>query len=154
DTATRNRLVGEHPSSETILKKFLRGQDVDRWFSEWSGEWMIFARRGIDIQQYPAVKRHLETHRIKLEPKPKDWTGKDWPGRKPGSYKWYELQDPIEYWAEFDKPKIVYQVIQFHPCYAFDKARMLGNDKTFILPTTDFYLLGVLNAPLVWWRNW
>ena len=38
-------------------------------------------------------------------------------GRKPGAYLWYEIQDPIEYWQEFDKPKIVYQEIQFHSSF-------------------------------------
>ncbi|QDU20739.1 Eco57I restriction-modification methylase domain-containing protein [Urbifossiella limnaea] len=154
DTPTRDRLVNEHPSSAAVLKKYLRGQDVDRWRSEWAGQWMIFARRGIDINQFPAVKRHLEAYRIQLEPKPKDWAGKEWPGRKPGAYKWYELQDPVEYWQAFGNPKLVYQVIQYHPSYALDVAGMLGNDKTFFLPTADLYLLGVLNSPAMWWHNW
>ncbi len=154
DTATRNRLVREHSSSERILRKFLRGQDVDRWCGEWSGDWMIFARRGIDIEQYPAVKRHLEAYREALEPKPKDWKGKEWVGRKPGSYKWYELQDPIEYWAEFSKPKVMYQEIQFHCCYMLDQTGMLANNKIFFLPSGDPYILGVLNSPLMWWHNW
>ncbi len=154
DTATRDKLVAEHPSSADILKKYLRGQDIDRWCSEWSGEWMIFARRGIDIDQYPAIRRHLKAFRTQLEPKPSDFTGTDWPGRKPGSYKWYELQDPVEYWREFEKPKIGYQVIQFHPSYCLDTSGTLGNDKTFFIPIPDLYLLAVLNTPLMWWYNW
>ncbi|MGL6095693.1 MAG: Eco57I restriction-modification methylase domain-containing protein, partial [Fimbriiglobus sp.] len=154
DGPTRDRLVAEHPSSEAVLKKYLRGQDIDRWCSEWSGAWMIFARRGIDIDQFPAIKRHLEGFRTQLEPKPKDWDGKEWPGRKPGLYKWYELQDPVDYWQEFEKPKIGYQVIQFHPCFCLDTSRVLGNDKTFFIPTGDLYLLGVLNSPVMWWHNW
>jgi hypothetical protein len=31
---------------------------------------------------------------------------------------------------------------------------MLGNDKTFFIPTDDLYLLAVLNSPLIWWHNW
>ena len=109
---------------------------------------------GIDIHHYPAIKRHLEAHRTALEPKPKDWTGKEWPGRKPGSYTWYELQDPIEYWEEFDKPKVMYQEIQFHARYMLDREGMLANNKVFFLPSGDLYLLGVLNSPLMWWHNW
>ena len=63
DSPTRERLIREHTGSEAILRKFLRGQSLDRWTSEWSGEWMIFARRGIDIDQYPGLKRHLEAYR-------------------------------------------------------------------------------------------
>ncbi len=59
-----------------------------------------------------------------------------------------------DYWREFEKPKIVYQVIQFYPSYAFVTSRRLGNDKTFVLPTDDLGLLATLNSPLMWWRNW
>jgi hypothetical protein len=31
---------------------------------------------------------------------------------------------------------------------------MLSNNKVFILPSGDYYLLGVLNSPLMWWHNW
>jgi hypothetical protein len=52
---------------------------------------------------------------------PEDWNPKTqgaWPGRKPGRYAWYEIQDSVEYWEKFEHPKIVYQEIQFHPQYA------------------------------------
>lgn len=154
DTQTRDRLVAEHLSSEAILKKYLRGQDIERWCSEWSGEWMIFARRGIDIDQYPALKRHLEQFRTQLEPKPKDYTGKDWPGRKPGSYRWYEMQDPVEYWRGFEKPKIMFQDIVWNQRFTLDTAGMYGNNTVYYLPTTDPWLMAVLNAPCSWWFAW
>jgi hypothetical protein len=154
DTPTRDKLIAEHDSSAEVFKKYLRGQDVDRWFSEWVGEWMIFARRGIEIDLYPAVKRHLENYRVQLEPKPKDWSGTDWQGRKPGAYKWYELQDPMEFWREFEKPKIAYQEIQYHPCFSLDLEGMLANNKVSFIMTGDPYILGVLNSPAMWWHNW
>jgi hypothetical protein len=154
DTATRDRLIDEHPSSEAVLKKYLRGQDIDRWCSEWAGEWMIFARRGIDIDQYPAVKRHLEQYRTQLEPKPRDWSGKEWPGRKPGSYKWYELQDSVDYWQDFEKPKIVYQDITWTASFCLDAAKLYANNTVYFLPTADPWVLSVLNAPVSWWFAW
>src|SRR5208283_5312325 len=66
---------------------------------------------------------------------------------------WWELRS-CAYWAEFDKPKIVYQEIQFHPSYALDKAGQYGNNKTFFIASADPYLLAVLNSPLGWWYNW
>jgi hypothetical protein len=115
---------------------------------------MIFARRGIEIDRYPGVLRHLTAFRQQLEPKPDNWNGPDWPGRKPGNYKWYELQDPIEFYQEFERPKIYYQEIQFHPAYAFDDQGLYGNNKTSFIVTDDLYLLAVLNSPLMWWHNW
>ncbi|MEJ7652622.1 MAG: hypothetical protein WKH64_04350 [Chloroflexia bacterium] len=60
----------EDPRSAEIIKPYLRGQDVKRWSPEWQGLWMIFARRGIDIEAYPAIKRHLQ-YRDRLEPRPR-----------------------------------------------------------------------------------
>ncbi len=60
DTPTKERLVREDPRSAEVIKPYLRGQDIKRWSPEWRGLWMIFARRGIDIDAYPAVKRHLQ----------------------------------------------------------------------------------------------
>ena len=155
DTLTRDRLIAEDASSEQLLKKYLRGQDIGRWCSEWSDEWMIFARRGIKIDQYPAIERHLMQYRERLEPKPKDWpSDQDWPGRKTGTYKWYELQDAVDYWQEFDKPKIVYQVLMTYPSFAWDRQGYLTNDKAFVLPTEDKYLIAVLNSPLMWFYLW
>ena len=58
------------------------------------------------------------------------------------------------YWNEFDKPKLMYQEIQFHPWVRIeDPTGCLGNNKTFFLATGDLYLLAVLNSPLMWWHN-
>jgi hypothetical protein len=154
DTPTRDCLVREDPRSAEIIKPYLRGQDIKRWAPEWAGLWMIFARRGIEIERYPAIERHLLKFRDRLTPKPADWTGEEWPGRKPGAYRWYEVQDSIDYWSQFDVPKIVYQEIQTYPWYALDDQCTLTNNKAFILPTDDTYLLGLLNSSTVWWFCW
>lgn len=157
DTPTRDRLVRDDPKCAEIIKPFLRGQDIKRWSPEWAGLWMIFTRRGIDIDSYPAIKAHLLKYREQLEPRPNDWDTKkngEWPGRKPGPYKWYEIQDSIDYWRLFDGPKIFYQEIQFHPSYCLDEGTLVGNNKTFLLPTRDQYLLAVFSSPLLWWHNW
>jgi hypothetical protein len=66
---------------------------------------------------------------------------------------WWELRS-CAYWQEFEKPKLIYQEIQFHPSYTLDTAGRLGNNKTFFITVGDLYLLSVLNSPLLWWHNW
>lgn len=157
DEATRDRLVSEDPRSAELLKPYLRGQDVGRWVAHWDRKYMIFARRGVQIENYPAILAHLTKYRPELEPRPADWdqaTAGEWPGRKPGSYAWYEIQDSVAYFELFDGPKILYQEIQFLPHYAWDDKGLYGNNKTFLLSGADHYLLGVLNSPLLWWHNW
>ena len=51
---------------------------------------------------------------------------------------------------EFAKPKIVYPEITDHPRFAFDEIETFVNNKVFILPTNDLYLLGVLNSSCAW----
>ncbi len=74
DSRTRDSLIKEAPKSSEIIFKYVRGQDATRWSLEWTGLWMIFSRRGIDINLYPAIKQHLMKFRTQLEPKPKEWS--------------------------------------------------------------------------------
>ena len=151
----RDRLVAEDPKSAEIIRPSLRGREVQRWSVAWGGEYVIFARRGIDIGAYPAVLRYLEQYRDRLEPKPDGWEG-EWPGRKPGNYEWYEVQDAIEYWRIFEAPKIAYTDLAWEPSFALIGGPMYPVNTVYVLPTDDLYLLGVLNSPLVWsfmWNN-
>ena len=158
DTPTRDALVASDPACADVIKPYLRGQDIQRWHSSWEGLWMIFTRRGIDIEKYPSLLAHLEKYRIGLQPKPTDWAPSggqtEWPGRKSGSYKWFEIQDSVEYWEMFLRPCILYQEIQFYPAYSLSPGGAMGNNKTFMIPTSDRYLLAALNSPLMWWHNW
>jgi hypothetical protein len=62
---------------------------------------VLFTRHGIDIDQYAAVKNYLAQFKERFMPRPRDWKGEKWPGRKPGAYQWYEIQDAVDYYAEF-----------------------------------------------------
>lgn len=114
---------------------------------------MIFTRRGVDIEKYPAIKRHLEKFREDLEPKKSE---SDQKGRKPGSYKWYEIQDNIAYYEEFERPKIVYNETS-KELHAFVDYENFFIDKTgFIITSSDNeYILGIINSALfdVYYRH-
>src|SRR6266699_224363 len=149
DRATRDRLITEDPKSAEVIKPFLVGEDVKRYDIDCEERYLIFTRRGIDLTKYKAIERHLLPYKIQLEPKPSNWNDKindEWLGRKPGSYKWYEIQDNIAYYAEFEKPKIMWPVIAVSNRFAFDEANYYSNDKTFFIPTDDLYLLAILNS--------
>ncbi|UOG93690.1 MAG: Eco57I restriction-modification methylase domain-containing protein [Candidatus Thiothrix sulfatifontis] len=150
DNATRNKLIAADPLSLELIKPFLEGKDLKQWRAESRDIYLIFTRRGVDIEKYPAIKEHLEQYREILEPKPKDWLGDDWKGRKAGSYKWFEIQDSVDYFAEFEKPKINYGHFSPTPLFGFDKTGIYSNDKSYILPNADYFLLGLLNSPIHW----
>ena len=151
DPATREALIAEDPSSAEIIKPFLTGKDVKRYKQPVAKNYLIFTRRGIDIDKYPAIKAYLEQFRERLEPKPKDWpANKPWPGRKQGSYKWYEIQDNIAYYEEFEKNKLIYSKFQIKPVFTLDYGKNYCNDAYFIYPHPDKFLLAILNSKIGW----
>jgi len=146
---TRKRLIKEDPKSAELIKPFLAGRDVKRYKVPESEKYLIFTRHGIDIKNYPAIEKHLTQFKEQLAPKPKDWKGKNWKGRKPGTYKWYEIQDTIDYYSEFEKPKIVFPDISISGSFTLDKNSNYSVNTTYIIPVNDLYLLGLLNSNLV-----
>ena len=149
DAATRERLIAEDPKSAELIKPFLAGRDIKRYEPPTSDHFLIFTRRGIDIKRYPAIESHLKRFKEQLLPKPKDWKGADWKGRKPGTYLWYEIQDAVDYYAEFEKPKILWPEIAGSARFTWDNAGTYANNKVFLVPEGSIYLLGLLNSSLL-----
>ena len=148
DEITKNKLVSDDPKNAEIIKPFIIGKGVKRYQPLNSDKYLIFTRRGIDIRQYPSIEQYLKQFKPELTPKPPEWKGDKWPGRKPGPYKWYEIQDSIDYYMEFDKPKIIYPEICSKPEFTFDLEGKYANNKCFIISKADPYLLGILNSKL------
>lgn len=143
----KNELIKDDKNSGEIIKPFLRGRDVNKWNVDWDGLYLIFTRKGVDIDAYPAVKEYLLQWKDRLIPKQeKNQKGL---GRKPGSYKWYEIQDSIAYYEEFEKSKIIYPNIFKDAIFAYDDKGFYSNQKTFIIPTKRIYLLAILNSSLI-----
>lgn len=151
DGKTRARLIAEDAKSLDIIKPFMRGNDVKRWKAQPADLWLIFTRRPFPIEQYPAIKKYLSTFKAQLVPKPQNWDDKHdgkWEGRKAGSYEWFEIQDNIAYWQEFERPKIISTKVSIEPTFSLDnKAHYLGNTAYFIPAGDDrLYLLALLNS--------
>jgi hypothetical protein len=134
DTATKERLVAADPKSAHLFRPYLRGQDINRWGAEWSGLWMLalkssgnhpwpWANAGrkadaVFAATYPALHAHLSQYREALKK------------RQDQGEHWWELR-ACAYWEKFDRPKVMYQEIQYHPCYLLDRGEMLANNKVF-----------------------
>jgi N-6 DNA Methylase./Eco57I restriction endonuclease. len=148
DQETRENLVRKDRKSTEIIKPFLAGRDIKRYSPPISNKYLIFSRRGIKISEYPTIYEHLLPYKNKLIPRPEDWKGKEWQGRKPGAYQWYEIQDTVAYYKEFEKPKIIYPNICTKPEFSIDYSFSFANQKCFIIPLEDIFLLGILNSKL------
>ena len=66
-----------------------------------------------------------------------------------GMFYW-ELRS-CAYYAEFEKPKIVYRNIATSLCASYNLTGIFGLDTTFFIPTDDLSLLAILNSQLFDW---
>lgn len=149
--ATRDALIHQDARSAELIKPLAVGDDIRKWRIEQRDRWLIFTRRGVDIDSYLAIKAYLEHWHSNLEPKPRNWPADaEWGGRKPGSYRWYEIQDDVAYFRLFTLPKIVFPDIAKEPRFTFDPKGVYTNDTTFIVAVDDLYLLSILNSCHVW----
>jgi adenine-specific DNA-methyltransferase len=148
------RILSIDPGAKKVIKKCVRGRDVRKWKLDYQNKWLIFIPRGDSLDNYPGVSSYLKSFKEALEPKPSDWpAGKKWPGRKTGTYKWYELQDPVNYAAKFSDHKVVCPTLISEAKFAVDNSSFFGNDKTTIIVTNKPNVLAcLLNSLPIWWQ--
>lgn len=156
---TRTRLIEEDPSCKDIIKPFLQGKEVKRYKQPTPKKYLIFIPwhfplhddstiSGASLEAeaqfkklYPSLYSHLLGYKAQLNARNKTETGV--------RYEWYALQRcAASYFREFDKNKIVYPNICQRPEFAFDRNMNYTNQKCFIIPLEDYFLLGVLNSSI------
>jgi len=136
DAATRSALIREDKSSSEIIKPFVKGKDVGKWVCESGKRFIIYTPHGIDIEKYPAIKRHLSSFKQDLENRALD-------------QKWYELQQPqLAFTKEFQKTKIVYPNVALGCRFAIDSGSYLDMT-SFCVCSSDLALLAILNSSVM-----
>ena len=105
---------------------------------------------GIELDDLPHVAAHVARFRERLEPRPTGVTGA-WRGRKPGRYRWHELQDPIGPLVAARAPRLLIQDIQSAPVCCLDAGELVPDTTVWMLPTADPFIAAVLSSPLYWW---
>lgn len=133
DKTRRDKLVAEDPKSAEIIKPFLVGEDIRKYMVNYQDRYLIRTYIDVPIERYPAIFKHLQQYQPQLE--------KRWDKGK----RWWELR-ACDYYADFEKPKIIYPVISSNNKFTLDRDSHFSNDKTFFIPTDDLYLLSILNS--------
>ncbi len=104
--------ASERKRTEAIIKPILRGRDIKRYYYDWAGLWVIgtFPALHLNIDDYPAIKKYfLDNFDIRqLEQSGKKYPELGFDARKKTGNKWFETQDQIAYYPEFEKEKVVW----------------------------------------------
>jgi hypothetical protein len=138
DGAKRAELIAKGIKGAEVIKPLAVGDNIRKWHIKNKDKWLLYMYHGIDISEITPILNHLRPYRKKLE-------------QRATKQEWYELQQPqMRYTSAFLGPKIVYPIIAKESRFTFDTTSVFTNDKAFIIPSDNKYLLGVLNSKPVW----
>jgi len=155
DSKTKDQLCLADAKSAEIIKPILRGRDIGRYSTNWAGLWVIttFPALKLDIKKYPAIEKYLAKFGKKLEQTGeiyRDENGDLQKSRKKTGNKWFETQDQIGYYEEFEKEKIVWQEMTGKPCFDFSNSQIYVSNTAYILTGKNVkYILSILNSKLI-----
>ena len=124
----------------------MRGRDIKKWRYKWAGLWLIgtFPALNLNIDDYPSLKKYLKSFGERL-----NQDGK--PGhRKKTNNKWFETQDNIAYYPEFEKEKIVWNRITEEIVFSYVYANYYVLDSTFMITGKNLkFLIAILNSNVI-----
>ena len=156
DTQTKEAILracedeSERERTAKLIKPILRGRDIKRYSYEWANLWLIgtFPALKLNIDDYPALKKYLENFMPRIAQSGEKGC------RKKTSNKWFETQDNIAYYEDFEKEKIVYPNMNKEFIASYDTQRFYTNQKCFIITSKNenlTYLTTLLNSKLNFW---
>ena len=150
----RNELIKEDAKSSEIVRPVLRGREIEKYYTEWDGGYLVstFPTLHIDISKYKAVKKYLEGYMPKINQTGETFINKEGKlenTRKKTSHKWFETQDPIGYYEELSKEKIIWKRIGSQLRFSYSDSEIYCLDSTCIATGEKIkYLTALLNSKL------
>ncbi len=148
----------ERQRTAELIRPILRGRDIKRYGYDWANLYLIatFPSRHYNIDRYPAVKQYLLSfgiERLEQTGKTHIVDGEKVKARKKTNNKWFETQDSISYWEDFNKPKIIWGEISDRSKFAYESGgKFIPEATTFLMVGNHLpYLFCVLNSPVSEW---
>jgi hypothetical protein len=161
-TETRDNILQNCKTEEErirtaeLIRPILRGRDIKRYGYEWAGLYLIatFPSRHYDIEAYPAVKSYLLSYgmeRLEQTGVERVINGEKVKARKKTNNKWFEVQDSISYWDDFNKPKIVWIELSDEAKFTLSNSEIPLNTIFFMTGPQINHIIGFLNSPTILW---
>ena len=152
DSAKKDELIKRDPKSSELIKPILYRRDIKKYEINFTNNWIIttFPSLNINIDDYSAIKEYLQTFGKRLEQSGEKGC------RKKTSNEWFETQDEIAYYKEFEKEKIFFNEIypdrKNRLNFALDVDGYYCTNKLYFITSNDInirYLLAILNSSLL-----
>lgn len=150
----RDNFVQNHPENLEIIRPVLRGREIHRYYTQWDGGYIIatFPALHVDIDRYPAIRDYLHEFQPKISQIGEQYVDSEnhtQTTRKKTTHQWFETQDPIAYYEEFKKEKIIWKRIGSHLRFSYSDEEIYCLDSTCILTGEKIkFLTAMLNSHL------
>ena len=135
----------ERERTAELIRPILRGRDIRRYGYDWADLWLINTHNGIrgeveriHIEDYPAIKQHLDNYWDKIEP------------RADQGETAYNLRN-CAYLDDLSKTKIVWIELSDESKFAICEDLVPLNTVFFLTGAHLHHILGLLNSKLVHW---
>ena len=133
----------ERERTASLIRPILRGRDIRRYAYDWADLWLINTHNGIrgeveriHIEDYPAIKQHLDNYWDKIEP------------RADQGETAYNLRN-CAYLDDFSRPKIIWKRVGSIIRFSYDEKGVFGLDSTCFATVKHIpYLCCVLNSSM------
>jgi len=140
-------LITQDPKSAEIIRPILRGRDIKRYGYEFADLYLINTHNGvkekgikrIDIDDYPAIKAHLDSFYQQLEKRQDK-------GDTP-----YNLRN-CAYIEDFSKQKIIWKIIGNELAFCIENGNFMINNACYLLTGNHLeYIVAFLNSKPIKW---
>ena len=148
DEETKNNLINEDAKSAELIKPLISGRDIKKYVYSFHNLYIIctFPALKLNIDNYPAIKKYLKSFGKRLEQSGEKGC------RKKTCNKWFETQDTIAYYEDFEKDRIVWTPVNGIYYFTLIEGGYYFNNSIFMISDKDNnvsklkYLLAVLNT--------
>jgi len=148
----KEAFVSTNPQCKHLIQPLVIGDDIRRYHIRSTDRFVIVIPAGWTNKQgefaneteawdwfssaYPQLSHHLS----QFEQQAADRYDM-------GDY-WWELRE-CDYYDAFQQTKLIYPIIQKEPRFTIDTNERYPNDKCFVIPKEDYYVLSLLNSNLL-----
>lgn len=167
-----NELIAQDDRSKEVLRPFLQGRGLVAYGEAVAGSYLIFTPKGFTLEGMgihisDEEKKRNKNWKTELMPSEEDawsWFSSNYSAvanwlssfkeeakkrQDKGDY-WWELR-ACDYYDQFAKHKLFYQVFQTKPCFVYDESSTFCNNSMYFMTVPDKALMALLCSKIGWW---
>jgi hypothetical protein len=138
DENQKNAFFKESSKYSDVIKPVATGDDMRRYYMKQKQKYVILAKIGLDLKQYPLIEEHLLKFKSQLE------------SRSDKGKEWWQLRS-CDYYDKLNDTKIHIPAFAKEPRFTYDTEGFVPLGPAYFISTSDKYLAGIMNSKIFWY---